>query len=307
MFLKKHVFMEEAGAEGIPAGGALPQLSPSGEGAPPLSVAPDDWRSTLPPDLQASPSLKDIPDVVTLAKNYEHTKTLVGNSIRLPSAEAGQADIEAVTQKLLENGNLPLMRKPDFENPESLAEIHKALGRPEDVSGYQAPEGADAELFGTLSETALSLGLTKGQYEGLASAMTQQQQAVMEKYEQDRAAGVSQLRGEWGPAYEQKITRATQVAEALGAPGSLVEALRQGSANAEAIRFMDTIATQLGQEGSQVANQINAVTEATAADIQQRIEERTRRMIQDSSITPAERQRLIQANVADQEKLLAVK
>lgn len=305
MFRFKNVFMEEAGAEDAAAGSAPPTTTPAVEEAPAPSVPPDaNWRSTLPPELAQLPSLQDIPDVATLAKNYDNTKAMVGSSIRLPTNEAGQEAIDAVVQKVLENGNLPLMRRPDPENSEAMTEVYKALGRPEDASGYAAPEGVDSEAFGSMADAALTLGLSKAQYEGIAQALATQQQAAFDAHEQNRTQGLDQLRGEWGPAFDQKAARGLQVAQALKAPGALIEALQTGTANAETLRFVDMLATQLGQEGSQLASQIGAVTEATVTDLQQRIDERTQRMITEN-LSQRERDRLIQANVADQERIIA--
>lgn len=296
MFRNRHVLMEEAGAE----------TSNPGEEAPPSAadLSDSNWRSSLPPELADLPSLQDIPDVATLAKNYDNTKAMVGNSIRLPTDEAGQEDINKVVEKVLGNERLGLMKKPDVENPELMAEVYQALGRPEDASGYTVPEDINGELFGSLSETALELGLSKRQYEGMAAALGKQQMDDYTRHEEQKAQGIAQLKGELGPAYDQRLDRATKTAEALKAPQALIDALKDGSANAEAIRFMDNIATQLGVEGSQFANQIGPVTESTVADIQQRINERTKRMMSER-LSPAEHQELIKRNVADQEKLLA--
>ncbi len=302
MFRNKYEFMEEAGKE--PAVAADP---PSVEAEPPAqSLPPENWRSMLSQEFKDSPSIKDVPDLDTLVKNYEHTKAMVGSSVRLPTEEASADDIAAIQQKLLEREHLGLMKKPDVENAESMAEVYKALGRPEDASGYTLPEEINGELYGALGETALGLGLTDKQYSGMAKALADQQMAEYQRMEEAKTQQVSQLKGEWGPAFEQKIGRAVQIAEALKAPQSLVEALKDGSANAEAIRFMDTVATQLGQEGSQIASQIGQVTESTVADLRDRIADRTKRMLdKNSPLSPSEHQELIKRNVADHEKLAA--
>ena len=304
MFRNRYPFMEEAGAEA----GSAPDPSPVAETPPaePQSPPPSDWRSSLPLELRDSPTIKDVPDLGTLVKNYEHTKAMVGASIRLPTDEASADDIAAIQQKLLEKEHLGLMKKPDVENPESLAEVYRALGRPEDASGYAVPEDVNGELFGSMAETALELGLSNKQYEGLAKTLASQQMAEYQKMEEAKQQEVGQLRGEWGPAFDQKLGRAAQVAEALKAPQSLVEALKDGSANAESIRFMDTVAAQLGKEGGELASQLGTVTESTVSDLQQRIADRTRKMLdKDNPLPPAEHQELIKRNVADHEKLAA--
>ena len=85
-----------------------------------------DWRSSLPDDMREAPSLKDVPDVATLAKRFLDTKSMVGNSLRMPTDDAGQEAIEAFNQKILSNPALGLMKKPDTENTEALAEVYNA-------------------------------------------------------------------------------------------------------------------------------------------------------------------------------------
>lgn len=296
MFRNRYALMEEA--EAAAAAPTTPEPTESPE------PAPTDWRSMLPQEFQGSPTIKDVPDLATLVKNYEHTKAMVGNSVRLPTDEASAEDISAIQQKILEKAHLGLMKKPDLENPESVAEVYRALGRPEDVSGYTVPEDVNGELFGSMAETALELGLSNRQYEGLAKTLADQQMAEYKQHEEARTQQVGQLRGEWGPAFDQKIGRAVQVAESLNAPESLVQALKDGTANAEAIRFMDTVATQLGKEGSQLASQIGQVTESTVADLQQRITDRTKKMLTEN-LSNAEHQEMIKRNLADQEKISA--
>lgn len=302
----RFVFMEEAGAGDGAGSAGGPSSQPATDGAAvaadPGSLQSGDWRSSLPLEMRDSPTLKDIPDLGTLVKNYEHTKAMVGASVRLPTAEAGQEDIAAIQQKLLEAEHLGLMKKPDVESPESMAEVYKALGRPEDVSGYQVPEEINGELFGALAEPALNLGLSKAQYEGMAKALADTQMAQYQQMEDAKTQGVGQLKGEWGPAFEQKVGRAAKIAEALKAPQALIDALKDGSANAEAIRFMDTVATQLGGEGSQIASQLNQVTESTVTDIQARISDRTKKMLNEQ-MTQAEYKELMQRNVKDHELL----
>ena len=305
MFKNRHLFMEEAGTE---TSGSTAAADPPSEGTTPdpspSPPPPPDWRDLLPLEYKDSPTIKDVPDLGTLVKNYEHTKAMVGSSIRLPTEEAGAEDIAAIQQKLLEREYLGLMKKPDVENPESMAEVYRALGRPEDASGYIAPEEINGELFGAMADTALNLGLSKRQYEGIAKALADQQMAEYQQMEDRKAQEVGQLKGEWGPAFDQKIGRAVQVAEALKAPQSLIDALKDGSANGEAIRFMDTVATQLGKEGGQLATQVGQVTESTVSDIKDRIADRTKKMLNER-MSPSEYKELMDRNVKDHELLAA--
>ena len=304
--INRFELMEEAGAEAAGGGSPPGETAPAPPADPTPPPVPDDWRSSLPTELRDSPSLQDVPDLQTLVKNYENTKAMVGNSVRIPTDEAGQEAIDAFTNKLLEHQNIPLMRKPDPDNPEAMAALYKSLGRPDEAAGYQLPEGVDAEAFGAMKETAHEVGLTRRQYETLAAKQAGIQQAVIQQMEEKRAASVAEVKGEWGPAFDEKVGRAAQVAEALNAPKELVEAMKNGTVNGATLRFLDTVAAQIGAEGSPLAQQIGRAEAETVSAIEQKITERIDRMINED-LSPAEHQRLIDANVRDKQRLIAAR
>jgi hypothetical protein len=74
--------------------------TPPPAGTPPAGGSPTDFLATLPEEIRKEPSLQGVKDAATLAKNYVETKRLVGNSIRLPGADAKPEDLEAVRTKL---------------------------------------------------------------------------------------------------------------------------------------------------------------------------------------------------------------
>lgn len=297
---ERYPVMEEAGAEGA-TGNPTPEVADA-----PTEAASSDWRSSLPPDLRDNPSLQDVTDVAGLAKRFIDTKAMVGSSVRIPTDDAGQDAINEFNEKLLNNPQLGLMKRPDPENAEAIAEIYKSLGRPEDTSGYVAPEGTDAEAFGALAEKALELGLTKNQFEQMASAQAGLQAEMMKQMENQRLDSVHQVKGEWGMAFDEKVGRAAQIAQATGAPQELVDAVSSGKVNGATLRWLDTLATQLGSEGAPMANQIGQVTTQTPDELLQRREELTARLIkEDSILTPRQKQDLQNKIVGLSEKIIA--
>ncbi len=294
----KHVFMEEAGADA--GGGASSPSNPPVDA--PSQVPSDDWRSSLPPELQNSPSLQDVPDVATLVKNYESTKAMVGNSLRIPTEEAGAEDVAAFREKVLQ-GDHGLMVKPDTDNPESMQAFYKAIGRPDDAGDYTLPEGVNGEEYGALSSSAHALGLTDAQYAGMATALEKRQAAMMEQAEQERVRGIDQIKGELGPpAFDQRSERISAMVKAMGGFPGLEEAIANNGLNADAWRFLDAVSAQLGTENSQIATQIGQVTESTVDEIKQRIQERTKKMLTEN-LSASEHQDMIQRNVKDQERI----
>ena len=272
--------------------------------AAPVTPSPENWKSALPPELRESPSLADVNDIATLAKRFVDTKSLVGQSVRLPTNDAGKETIEEFTNKILGNPNLGLMKKPDPENPEAMAQVYNSLGRPEDPSGYAAPEGVDPEMFGSLAETAHELGLTKAQYERLAQTQAAAVQQRVQTITQEREQGLQQLKGEWGAAFEQKLDRSAKLVKALGGHPMLEQALVNNEVDAQTLRLLDKVASQIGGEGSQIAQQIGQVTEATMDEVRQRRDEVTRRLMSED-LTVAQRDELQKKLIAYSEQLVA--
>lgn len=237
------------------------------------------WRDELPDGIKGDPSLQDIPDVGTLVKRYIDTKAMVGSSVRIPTDDAGQEAIEAFVGKLIDNPQLGLMRRPDPENPETMAQVHQALGVPEDASGYERPEAVDAEAFGAMAETAKNLGLTKQQYSALAEAYANYGDNQVKQIVQQREENVKQLRGEWGHSFDERVTRAQETVKALGGHPMLEKALADGAADAATLRFLDTIATQMGKEGTQLAQQLSRVEHSTRSELEQRRDELIQRQL----------------------------
>lgn len=263
-----------------------------------------EWKNTLPPELRDNPSLADVNDVATLAKRFVDTKSLVGQSIRMPTDDAGRETIEEFTNKILGNANLGLMKRPDPENPDAMAQVFDSLGRPKDPSGYAAPEGVDPEMFGSLAATAHELGLTKAQYEKLAQTQSQAVQQRIQAITQERDQGIQQLKGEWGAAFDQKVDRSAKLVKALGGHPMLEEALSKGEVDSATLRLLDKVASQIGGEGSQIASQIGQVTEATIDELRQRRDEVTRRLMNDP-LTNAQREDLQKKLIAYSEQLVA--
>lgn len=286
----------------------MDEMTSNDTGASESNAAPadtgGDWRSSLPPELKDNPSLRDVQDVASLAKQFVDTKAMVGNSLRVPSTEAGQDDIKGFVERILQNDHLGLMHKPDLEDADSVQQVYNALGRPEDTSGYQPAEGVDPEAFGALAPTAHELGLTKSQFEGLTARHAQLVQEHVTKVSEERKAGLAQLQGEWGLAYNEKTERALKMVQQLGGHHGLEDAIAQGMVDAPTLRLLDTIATQMGSEGTPMAQQMNQINQSTPDELRQKRDEITRRLISED-LTPRQREDLIKKNINISEQLSA--
>ena len=240
------------------------------------------WSDSLSDEYRNDPAVKDIPDVNTLFKRFKDTQSLVGGSLRPPTQDAGQEEITAFANRLLENEYLGLIRKPDSEDPTSYDAIYNSLGRPEDASGYEAGEGVDAQVFGAMANKAHELGLTKRQYEEMSQAHAALANTQMQEVESKRKQGIEQLQGEWAGAFNEKTTRVGQMIKQLGGHEGLEGALANNQIDAATLRLLDTIATQIGAEGTPLAQQLNQVTQMTSDELKQRRDEVTNRLIKEN-------------------------
>ena len=241
-----------------------------------------DWRASQPEDLRSNPTIADTPSVEALAKRLIDTKSMVGNSIRIPSEDASPEDKQKFIENLVSK-NIGLMPTPNFEDEANLKEVYKALGLPEEHSQYTKPEnwaGVDDERFGFLAAQAHEAGLSKRQFESLVSKIAQADNEAMQKYEFERTAQMNELKGEWGNAFEQKTVRARNLAKQLEMPEDVQTALENGDVPASVYRWLDKMATRFGQEGSGALKEMSSVSEHTPTELNERFAEITKRLLE---------------------------
>ena len=258
---------------------AIPTIAPT---QPPMASAPTDtgdWRQGLSEGVRTNPIIQDTKTVEALGQRLIDTQRMVGNTLRMPTVEAGQETIDAFSDKILANENLGLMRKPDATNPEAMASMYDTLGRPENVDGYALVEGANEAEFRTMAGHAHRLGLSKTQFEEMALIQATHQNDLVDSYRQEQKTGREALAKEWGDAYESKLGRAASMLDLTDAPAGLKEAVDSGNLDADVLVWIDKLATSLGTEGAPMANDLAPVTANTVADLRQRRDELTQKMI----------------------------
>lgn len=113
-----------------------------------------EWLNDLPDDLKNDKSLHKFPDKEKLAKSYIELEKKIGGMVSLPRDETDE---------------------------EGYNKILARLGRPDDVKGYEHPEGLDEDTKTLLSDIALKSGLTKRQYQSFAKMLMDRQRAVVQE------------------------------------------------------------------------------------------------------------------------------
>ena len=205
-----------------PAGGTTTQPStttppssttpPAGSTTtPPSSTTPpasqdfkSTWKEYIPEDLKDRAEWNNIKDPSDLFKNYINAQQTISKSVRLPDEQA---------------------------TPEDIAAFYTKLGKPakkEDYTfEYQAKEGdiytKDSFDFSMFQDIADKANLTKKQYQALASAYIDINNANYKAYNQglaDKAAeelktAESKLKNAWGTQYNNNINLITEKVKKL--------------------------------------------------------------------------------------------
>ena len=150
-----------------------------------------------------------------------------------------------------------LMRTPS-DDPDAISQIRRQMGAPENADGYKTPEidGKGLEIDYTMANTfkgwAAKYGLTQEQYQGIIKDFSDMSinQALEQRSIND--ADTLALSGEWGAAYDQRMTMIKNFAERTGAPPALVQALRSGNAGNTTSRWLYKLVESLGGEASEL-------------------------------------------------------
>ena len=206
------------------------------------------WKDSLPEELKGHKGLTDVKDVAGLAQQFIDGQAMIGNSIRVPGPEAGDDAFKAFHAKLAEK--VPgLIPTPDRENAEQMTALYKTLGRPDEATGYEHPEGVDATKMAEFATLAHSLGLSGSQYSKMVGALQEftvtQQEAASEAFN----TGMRELKQEWGIVYEDNIQLVNSVMKGTSAPKEMLEMAADGKLGADALKWLHNIGEQLGTEG----------------------------------------------------------
>ena len=179
---------------------------------------PSDFRDTL-----AGDGIKDIDGLV---RQFHEQKTFLGNSIRIPSDDASDADKNAFYNKLQEK--VPtLIPKPNREDKEAWDALQTMLGRPDSSKDYTHDdmEGVDTSRLENFRNQAHELGLTQQQFEAIVKTdfdgTTESNRVQQETHDAD----LTELAKDWGVTYEKRVTDIINFAKQTGAPDDLLELL----------------------------------------------------------------------------------
>ena len=218
------------------------------------------FNDSLPEDLRTNESLANFKDVGGLAKSYVEMKSMQGNSIRIPSAEASDDDRKSFNEKMI--SQMPsLMLKPDFDNAEQSNEFYRTLGAPEEAGGYEMPtvEGIEMpeERGAALQKIAHEAGLTKSQFDKVMTAAMGLDVAAVETRTANLKVEAEALHAEWGMAFDERKGTVVAVAKHTGAPDRLIAAIEADEAGNDTMQWLLKMSAFVKGEGVELGKQTN--------------------------------------------------
>lgn len=222
----------------------------------PAAEAPTggDWKAEA--GVAGNPSYDKFATIADLAKSHAELESYRGKSIRIPSDEAGQEQLDEFTEKLTQVPGV--MRMPGEDDEKGWNNIYQQLGRPSAPEGYKFDEipgfAGDAESEGQFRALAHEAGLSAKQanaiHNWLGSNIAQEQSAVGEQSE----AEMGRLKGEWGQAFDHKLNMArnaaAQLEEKVPGIGEYFDNMAQNGYDANMIRLMDVFGEMMGESGA---------------------------------------------------------
>jgi hypothetical protein len=162
-----------------------------------------DWRSALPEDVRDLPEIKKYKDVGELAKGHVNQSKLVGNSVRVPGADA---------------------------KPEEWDAFYAKTGRPENADKYEIgiPDNikplVNEERMAEFRKMAFANGLTSKQVAAIVAYQGANIAADLGAVDAGYKATVDTLKAEWGGAFERNLGVAKRFVKEIGG-GKLEAAL----------------------------------------------------------------------------------
>ena len=212
---------------------AATEQAPALSGDTNTPIQNTDWKASLSDEIRNEKSLENISDIESLAKGYVHAQRLVG------------AD------------KIPVPNK--FATEEDWNKVYEKLGRPKSADEYKfnLPEDktVDETALKSFAEQAHKLGLLPGQADGVVKFYNDMIGAELAEAntiaEAARNKATTELKTEWGQAFDQKIAAANQVVASVFPQGFMSMNMEDGTKlgdNPAVIKAFAMLAERMGED-----------------------------------------------------------
>lgn len=241
--------------EGAGAGGGDGDGEGTGEGEG--AAGKDKWLETIPESVREWDEVKNSETPEKFWEQVTNMRTFLGQSIRIPSAEAGKESWGEFNQKL--QAKVPgLMPVPDADDSTAIDAVLAKLGKPEKHEDYTIPEIdpqgqiVDLTVYESLKPIAHKHGLTKNQYQGVIKDFAEAQLVDVVAQNKEATTKREELFKTWGATKDTKLATIVSLIEKTQAPAELGQLVVKGRLDAASLDWLDRIATQFG--GSEGVN-----------------------------------------------------
>lgn len=216
------------------------------------------WKEGLSEEYKEAPAFKDIGDDINdLAKNFVDLQAHLGNSIRIPSNEAGEDDVKAFHAKLQEK--VPgLIPTPTKENPDTIDIFYKALGKPDKHEEYTLPEveginieDNQAELY---RKSAFNAGMTTDQLNAFMQPLMEADLSALEVTQNSMQEDQLALKKEWGVTFEKRKEGIVNNLLLSEAPSDLTEAIKEGTAPSTTVKWLHALFEKINDGGTDITD-----------------------------------------------------
>lgn len=193
------------------------------------------WQETMGIDGDASFEKFTTPESFT--KSYRDMEVYARGAMRIPSEDASD-EVRAEF----------IARISDIDGVMATPENYTAP--PEKAEGYEfnAVEGFTGdESIGELKTAALALGMTNAQADGIHKFLASNVVANSKAANESTEAGLAELKGLWGNAFEQK---AQAVENTINALSQKIPGLKDSERTPDFVKLMDLVGEMLGESGN---------------------------------------------------------
>lgn len=211
---------------------------------------PGSWYSEEHASYIESKGFKDPNDVI---KSYANLERMVGNSVRIPPADASEEAKKEFYQKISEDPNIVIKGSEDFYNK---------LGRPETSKDYKLQDIIDSQIAQALPDIhndldnfqniAHDIGLNNEQAAKLVEMRMGEIKAQYEQQAMYRQQAEQELHTMWGPDYQNRLNAAKQMANIYAEqyPDAMAELIHGPSGNNPALlNMLSELASEFKEKG----------------------------------------------------------
>lgn len=157
------------------------------------------WKDGLEESISSHPSMSNIPDVATLAKNYVNQQGLIGRKGIIPPKEGDEEDTNRFYNQLGRPETYDKYNTSKFEIPEDMKQFVKT------------------EKVESFKKMAHKYGLTQKQFDGIMKEYTEENvsqiRGIIDSKNKETEELNEALKSEWGEQYAYKVDKAKSVLE----------------------------------------------------------------------------------------------